>query len=356
MQSPIARFFLLGACFVIIVAGMQAAASFLAPTLFALLLTIAVLPVIKGLEQRRVPTWAAVLLVVFTVVAAGVALIGFVSVSVVRLADELPAYQDKFMIQYTAFSGWVGGFGIQLPQQLPPGTLAPANMLAVVGKLLRSLAEGGVTALIILLLFVVFSIELPRVARMINAKIGDDTAMKSRMKLLGSNITGYFNVRAFNNLIVSVTLTSLFWALGIDLAILWGVLAFFLGYIPNVGLPLAVLPAFLLAWFDKGVGVALAVLIGAVVINFISDNILTPRLAGKELNMSLTAIFLSFLFWSWIFGPVGALISVPLTSLLMAGLDCYDETRWIADILSASRMKRFPGNKPTEAEVSEGIN
>ncbi|MEI7831985.1 MAG: AI-2E family transporter [bacterium] len=341
MQSPITRFFVIGACFVIIVAGMQAAGSFLAPTLFAVLLTIAVLPVIKWLERRRFPTWAAVFTVVLTVVASGVVLIGFVTASVVRLADELPAYQAKFTAQYATLSAWLGGFGVQVPQKLPPGAIDPNDLLTVVGRLLRTFAEGSVMFLIILLLFVVFSIELPRVARLINAKIGNDTALKSRLKLLGSNITGYFNVRALNNFIVSTTLTLLFWALGIDLAILWGVLSFFLGYIPNIGLPLAVLPAFLLAWFDRGIGVAAAVLIGAVVINFISDNILTPKLAGKALNMSMTAVFLSFLFWSWVLGPIGALISVPLTSLLMAGLDCFDETRWIADILSAGKMTRF---------------
>lgn len=348
MQSPITRFLIIGASFVIIVAGMRAAASFLAPALFALLLAIAVLPIIKWLERRRIPTWASVSLVVLAVVIIGISLISFLTTSVVQLSDELPVYKSKLIMQFTVLTAWLASINIHLPQTMPPGILDPAKMLGVAGKLFSSLAEGSVISLLILLLFVVFSVELPRISMLIYKKIGSDSAMKSRLQILGNNITSYFNVRALNNFIVSVALTLLFWVLGIDLAILWGVLIFFLGYIPNIGLPLAVLPPFLLAWLDRGLGVALVVLIGAVIINFISDNILTPRLAGKALNMSMTAVFLSFIFWSWVLGPIGALISVPLTSLLMAGLDCFEETRWIADLLSAGKMPRFPADAHKE--------
>lgn len=342
MQSPITRILFMGACIVVLIAGMRVAAPFLAPTLFALLITIAVLPLIHWLERRRIPTWASVLLVVLTVVGTGVALIGFITASVVRLGDELPTYQLKLTAQFDSLTAWLASIGIQMPQTLPPEVFSISKIFGLVGTLLGMLAEGTVVALLILLLFVVFSIELPRVSSLITTKIGVDSAMASRVQIIGHNISGYFNVRALNNLIVSVALTLLFWALGIDLAILWGVLIFFLSYIPNIGLPLAVLPAFVVGWVDHGNGVAITVLIGAVVINFVADNILIPRLAGKVSNMSLATVFLSFIFWAWALGPIGALIAVPLTSLLMAGLDCFEETRWIADFLSAGKMTRFP--------------
>jgi predicted PurR-regulated permease PerM len=164
---------------------------------------------------------------------------------------------------------------------------------------------------------------------------------------LGAGISSYFRVRAINNLFVSVTLTIVLWAFGVDLAGLWGVLAFFLGFIPTIGLPLAVAPAVLLAWLAHGWLTAVIVTTGAIVINLIGDNVLTPRLAGKALNMSTTTIFFSFIIWAWVFGGLGALISIPLTAIVIAMLDSLDETRWLATIMSAEGITVSPEESVT---------
>lgn len=101
----------------------------------------------------------------------------------------------------------------------------------------------------------------------------------------------------------------------------------------------------LLAWIGHGWGAALIVIIGSVVINLIGDNVLTPRLAGKALNMSTATVFLSFIFWSWVFGTLGALISIPLTAIVVAALESFDETRWLATLMSADAIPAAPGDE-----------
>lgn len=333
--APITRVFLIGACIVVIVAGLKAGAGLLAPTLFAFLVAVAVVPIIHWLDRRGLPTWAAVLLVVIAGLLIGVGLIVLLSVSLASLQDNLPAYQANLATHLAGITAWLAGLGVTIPQRVTPGMLTFSRIAGVATPVISALASGLSSAFFILLLFVVFSIESQHVSSVFRRRLGSDNPAIARFVTLGASISSYFRVRAINNLFVSVTLTILLWVLGVDLAGLWGVLAFFLGFIPNIGLPLAVIPAVLLGWIEHGWITAIIVIGGALIINLIGDNVLTPRLAGKALNMSIATIFLSFIFWSWVFGPIGALISVPLTAIVLAMLDSLDETRWLAASMSA---------------------
>ena len=336
MLSPIGRVLIAGASAVVIVAGMRASSSFLGPILFALLITVAAQPIIHWLERHRLRTWAAVLFVTLGGVIIGVALIAFVSTSLTQLGGNLPVYEAHFSMRLASLSAWLAGYGLQVPLSLSAsGLFDAAHIFNVLGRLLEILAGGITSGLLTLLLFVVFAIESPRTTALVRAKVGRESAAEERFITLGQSITGYFRVRALNNLFMAVSLGLILWALRIDYAGLWGVLVFFLSFIPSIGLPLAMAPAVLLAWVEHGPLGALLVVIAALVIDVLGDDVLTPRLAGQALNMSIPTIFLSFIFWAWVFGALGALISVPLTAIVMVALDSYDETRWVANLMSA---------------------
>jgi AI-2 transport protein TqsA len=114
---------------------------------------------------------------------------------------------------------------------------------------------------------------------------------------------------------------------------MWGILAFFLSFIPWIGLPLAVAPSVVLALAEHGVTSAVLVIVGVTVINIIAENALSPMLMGRGLSLSPTMLFIGFIFWAWLLGGPGAFLAAPLTIFLVLMLDTFPETRWIASVM-----------------------
>ncbi len=120
---------------------------------------------------------------------------------------------------------------------------------------------------------------------------------------------------------------------GVDYPLLWAVLAFVLNYIPTIGSIIALIPPFLLAMVQLGFIDSIIVLAGYLTINTIMGNILEPKFMGKGLGLSTLVVFLSLVFWGWVLGPIGMLLSVPLTITIKIALDSSEETRWLAVML-----------------------
>jgi predicted PurR-regulated permease PerM len=121
--------------------------------------------------------------------------------------------------------------------------------------------------------------------------------------------------------------------LGVDYPVLWGTLSFLLNYVPNIGSVIAALPVVLLALVQLGVGSALLTVLGFVVVHIVLGNIIEPKLMGKGLSLSTLVVFLSMVFWGWVLGPIGMILSVPMTSLVKIALESYEETRGLAIML-----------------------
>ena len=123
--------------------------------------------------------------------------------------------------------------------------------------------------------------------------------------------------------------------LGVDHFLLWGVLAFLFNYIPNIGSIIAAVPAVLMALVQYGGGEAGLVALGFVVINTVMGNVVEPRFMGRGLGLSTLVVFLSLIFWGWLLGSVGMLLSVPLTMIVKIALESREESRWLAILLSS---------------------
>jgi predicted PurR-regulated permease PerM len=131
---------------------------------------------------------------------------------------------------------------------------------------------------------------------------------------------------------ISITLWLLF--LDVDYPVLWGLLAFMLNYVPNIGSIIASVPAFLLAFIQHGISHALLAILGYVVVNVVVGNIIEPRYMGKQLGLSPLVVLLSLVIWGWVLGPVGMLLSVPLTMIVKIALEATEDLRWVAIMLS----------------------
>lgn len=111
-------------------------------------------------------------------------------------------------------------------------------------------------------------------------------------------------------------------------------LSFLLNFIPSVGFIIALIPPFLLALVQFGFSKALIVIVAYLIINTITDNIISPRVMGQGLDLSPLAVFISLVFWAWVLGLVVAIMTVPLLLIMKMLLGRYDDTRWLAVTLS----------------------
>ena len=150
---------------------------------------------------------------------------------------------------------------------------------------------------------------------------------------LSEKVQRYVELKALMSLGTALTVGLWVWIIGLDYPLIWGVLAFLLNFVPNIGSILAAAPAVLLAIVQLSWGGVMAVLAGYVVANVFWGNGVEPRIMGRDLGLSTLVVFLSLVFWGWILGPVGMLLSVPLTMTVKIALDANEDTRWIAVLL-----------------------
>jgi predicted PurR-regulated permease PerM len=319
------------ACGVILLAGMKAASPILGPVLCAGFISILFIVLKHWLEKKGFsPRLAvvAVILLYFTTLAGFVLAVG---VSLLQLASQLPLYQE--------------GLESLLPSATECGQVSFADLLTLLPSdaidLLMTTGRGVIALLGDLLtaaLIVVFTplfilAESAGLTRKLQGVIVHLSGRMESAERFGRQMVEYLVVRTEVNLANGVVNGLFFACIGVDFAILWGFLAFVLGYVVYVGFWLAVIPPMVLAWLEMGPAAALLVLIGAGIINTVAEYLLFPHLAGYQLNLSPLVIFLSIFFWWLILGAFGVLLAVPLTMAVQAILETWDETRWLGELL-----------------------
>ena len=159
--------------------------------------------------------------------------------------------------------------------------------------------------------------------------MGDPDAVFPSVTKFTDSVKSYLAIKTLVSLITGALIAAWLWALGVDFPLLWGLLAFLLNFISII----AAVPAVLLAFLQFGVGTGLAVAAGFIAVNVVIGNIVEPRFMGQGLGLSALVVFLSLVFWGWLWGTVGMLLSVPLTMTLKIALESREETRWMAVLL-----------------------
>lgn len=323
---------LLAASVVVVVAGLRAASGLLAPVLFAVTLAVLFTPLLRRLERRGLPTSLALLVMIIGLIAilGGVLLI--VYVSLLDLQERLPVYQALLADRLAPLVERLGTSSTTVPSSWADGSALINAALAAITGLLSS-AVGIVFFLFTLILLL---IESSNFGRKIQAGLRPDNPFQKQLIGFAREVQEQYRIQSFSNFLSATALTAEFVIFRIDFAILWGFLAFVLGFIPNVGLIIACLPAVLLAFILHGPSTALVVFALGIILNAAMDNIVTPRFMTSGLNLPVLVSFLSFLFWSWVFGFLGALLAIPATLFVRALLASGQKTQILADILSSA--------------------
>jgi len=167
-------------------------------------------------------------------------------------------------------------------------------------------------------------------------------ASLSRMDKIVLNINKYFGTKTLTSFVTGIAIAIGLAIVGVDFPLLWGLLAFLLNFIPNVGSIIAAIPAILLALIQLGPSSAIVTSIIYIVVNGVIGNIIEPKVMGKNLGLSPLIVFVSLIFWGWVLGTVGMLLATPLTMVIKIILDSLDNTKNIGIMLGdESSLKNF---------------
>lgn len=331
------------ASFVIIIAGMKAAKDILVPFLFSVFISIITSSLLYWLNRKKIPMIVSLLIVILFVLGAVFLMVLLLKSSIHDFTQSLPLYQEKLKSLIGLFSKLLRSFNIDLSEKQIMEYVDPGAAMRFVSLILANVKNLLSNAFFIILTVVFILFEAATLPSKMNSALEGSRFTFSHIKEIMENINHYMVIKTYMSLATGVLVTLWLTILGVDYPVLWGLLSFMFNYVPNIGSIIAAMPAILLASIQAGYGIAALTAGGYIVFNVGISNFLEPRFMGSGLGMSTLVVFLSLIFWGWVLGPVGMVLSIPLTMTIKIALSCSEETAWISTLLGAP-----PRNKATK--------
>jgi len=327
------------ASFTVIVAGMKAAESIIVPFLLAIFISIVSSPPFFWLQKKRIPKVIALLLVIlfFLILISLVGLL--IGTSVNDFTTKLPVYEQKLQNQTETIILWLTENKFIEPDFQLSKAFNPGSVLKIVGDTFNQVGNLFADGFLILLTVAFMMLEVSSLPVKLKKILSNPEESTLRVQSVTQNINKYIAIKTSISLGTGLLVYFLLLIIGVDYPLLWAVLAFALNFIPTIGSLIAVIPPALLTIIQLGFVEAMVVLLGYLVINTMMGNILEPKFMGRGLGLSTLVVFLSLIFWGFILGPIGMLLSVPLTITIKIVLDSSDETRWLAVLLGPEKTE-----------------
>ncbi len=331
-----------GAALVIILAGLQAVSGIVNPLLLAAFLAIASATPLNWMQRRGVPAVLAVM-----VLFLGVGLVFFLLFLALRgavetTAAQAPQYQEQLTVVFNQVRDYAIGMGLPpeaLPEQVPlpaVGTLTDAATTIASG-----IGQFTAATFLVLLAFMFLLLEESTLPGKLAVAFPASRRARVRTRRFLRAVDRYIFIKSATSTLTGVIIGTGLWLIGVDFPILWGILAGLLNFIPTVGSIIAAVPAVAVALLGGGLLDAVLTVALYVAVNVAIGSITEPRLMGRTLGLSPLVVLISLMVWGWVFGPVGMLLSIPLTMIAKLALEAQPETRWIAVMLSDRADERI---------------
>jgi predicted PurR-regulated permease PerM len=336
---------------VVVAAACRAAADIVAPVMLALVLSIAVLPVRSWAHRRGWPGWASALLMMTAAYGIVLTLLVGLAVSVVQLVALLPQYADRGDELTASARDWLADLGLE------PGPVDTSVQQLDVDKVTDHLTNIltdllGVLSSMFFLVTLLFFMAIDAAGLAARG-----TGLASRKPALQAALSDYLRVMwrylvvtAVFGAIVAVLDAGALWLLGVPLPLVWGLLSFITNFVPNIGFVIGLIPPALLALLDQGWELMLAVIAVYCVLNLVIQTFIQPRVVGDAVGLGTTVTFLSLAVWTFLLGPLGALLAVPMTLLVRAVLvDADPAARWSLLLVGSDEAARQVGGSPAQS-------
>jgi AI-2 transport protein TqsA len=334
------NYLLTSAAFMVVVAGLHAAASIIVPFLLALFIAVICAPVYQAMTRRRVPASVAILGIVLMMLGAVLLMVGVLDRAINSISGRLPHYQAALFAQVDHLWRWLEAYGLEVPDVTLREYFNPQSLIHHLGTIASTLGDVLTTTFIIVIVAIFILLEGSGLPDKIRQVDGLSFETWTRLRQIVAHVRRYMFLKTVMSLLTGALVALWLFAVGVEFPILLGVLAFALNYIPTIGSIVAAIPCILLAFIQFGLGAAALTTLANIVINLGVSNGIEPRYLGHGLGLSPLVVILSVLFWGWVLGAMGMLLAVPLTMTVKIALESSDDTRWIAVLMSTLPRRR----------------
>ncbi|MDJ0710864.1 MAG: AI-2E family transporter [Woeseiaceae bacterium] len=325
------------AAVIVVIYGMQMMSVLLVPFLIAAFLALITVRPMLWMQAHRVPSILAALIIV-TMLMLILALVGMIlGTSIADFTAALPTYQARLDSIVVGVFEWIKTtFELDSTASITD-MIDPGFAMGLVAGLLNSLREVLTNTFLIVFTMIFILLEASTAETKFEAAFGRRADSIASARDFMQNLGRYLGIKTLVSMATGLCAGVLTWSIGLDFPLLWAMIAFLLNYVPTIGSIIAAVPAVLLALVQIGPGAAGATAIGFIGINVVFGNFLEPRLMGYGVGISPLVVFVGLIAWGFIFGPVGMLLSVPLTMTLKMALESDERTRWVAILLGSER-------------------
>lgn len=318
---------------IIIIAGLKMGSSLIVPLLMSFFWFLLFLPLVNKLRKFGLSDLFTTIIVFGITLIIAVFMGAFLLSSAQDLISNLPSYQEKFYELTPKIVGFFERFGISLQKSDALSLFDPTKIISYTATFFKGMGDimtnSFVILLIVMFMFLESSLFFKKLFYLVKEK-----EKKEKIELFMHNVNSYFITKTLTSALVGLLVWIMLVFFKLDYALLFGFLAFFLNFVPNIGSIIASLPALLLAILELGVVETAIIATGYVIINVSIGNFLEPKIMGKSVGLSAFIVFISMVFWGWIFGSVGMFLSIPLTIIIKIACDNSKELRWVSVILS----------------------
>jgi predicted PurR-regulated permease PerM len=333
------KFWIIIASLVIVIAGIKASASIITPLFLALFITAICYGPFVWLKNKGLPKSLALIVVVL---ATGILLtlfLGFIGTSISAFAEKLPFYEQKFSQYWSSINMWLINAGLIDKDFGLEEHISPASIMSLTGDVFTGFGNLLSDSFLILLVVVFMLIESTVIIKKMSV-IKPGSLVKADEII--NQLIRYTLTKTITSLATGICIAISLAIIGVDFPILWGVLAFLLNFIPNIGSTIAAIPALMLSLVQLGLPSAIITAAVYVAINGVIGNLIEPRIMGRSLGLSPLVVLISLIFWGWTLGTVGMLLATPLTILLKITLDNMEETKYFGLILgNETSLERY---------------
>ncbi len=331
--SPVITF----AAIVIVIAGVRSAEAIVNPFLLAVFISIISVPPIAWMEKKGIPHTLAVVFIIVLILMIIIGVGGLAGSSVAQFSENLPSYEQRLKEIELSNLRYLDALGIDFSEEHILQAFDSRKILSFTASALNSLGGLMGTSLLIFIVVLFMLLESKSFIYKLSIISKDPKETQGKVEEVISNVNRYLTLKTLTSLSTGVLVGIWLWIIGVDYPVLWGLLAFIMNYIPNIGSLIAAIPAVLLAIIQLSTAGVIWTIIGYFVINLIIGSFIEPRIMGRGMGISTLVVFLSLIFWGWALGPIGMFLSTPLTMAVKIALETDDDTRWFAILLSSAK-------------------
>ena len=349
---PLRDVVLTTAGFIFILGTARYAQVIIVPFLLSIFIAIVAAAPINWLKKRGVSapiaTVAVLVFVVLILVLVGMLL----GTTVDQFSAALPKYQARLQELTQGAQTWLIGRGIEVTETGLDEILDPRAAMNFANKVVVGFGDVLSNAFLIMFTVLFMLLEASSFPAKLQAMEGEGGAKTaSKLAEVIDSTKSYIAIKTVSSLATGILVGLGLALLGLDFAALWGFLAFVLNFVPNIGSIIAAVPAVLLSLLQLGPFPTLIVVFIYFVVNTLIGNVVEPAIMGRRVGLSTLVVFLSLVFWGWLLGPVGMILSVPLTMVVKYAALESEETRWLGILLGPAPL---PDKEAPSANSSDG--